>query len=148
MLKGIDPLLSPDLLHVLASMGHGDDIALVDALFPAVSNAKRLIRLDGIDLARASQAILSVLPLDAFVKMPVATMAMVDTPEIVPTVQREVFALVNAAEGRDVAVEHLERFAFYERSREAFAIVITGETRPYGNVIFRKGVGFAPETSG
>ena len=142
MLKGIDPLLSPDLLHVLASMGHGDDIALVDALFPAVTNAQRLIRLDGIDLARASQAVLSVLHLDTFVDMPVTTMAMVDTPEIVPDVQQEVFTLANEAEGRNVPVEHLERFAFYERSRQAFAIVITGELRPYGNVIFRKGVGF------
>jgi L-fucose mutarotase len=140
VLKGIDPLLSPELLKTLAEMGHGDEITLVDSNFPAVATARRLVRLDGISLLDASRAILSLFPLDTFVDMPVATMQMVDTPDIIPDVQADVFALVNEIEGRDVIVDHVERFAFYERARESFAIVATGETRPYGNVIFKKGV--------
>jgi L-fucose mutarotase len=140
VLKGIDPLLSPELLKTLAEMGHGDEITLVDSNFPAVATAQRLIRLDGITLLEASRAVLSVLPLDTFVDMPVATMQMVDTPDIIPEVQADVFALVNDIEGRKVRVDHVERFTFYERARESFAIVATGEARPYGNVIFKKGV--------
>jgi L-fucose mutarotase len=140
VLKGIDPLLSPELLKTLAEMGHGDEITLVDSNFPAVATAQRLIRLDGISLLDASRAVLSVLPLDTFVDMPVATMQMVDTPDIIPEVQADVFALVKDIEGRKVRVDHVERFAFYERARASFAIVATGETRPYGNVMFKKGV--------
>jgi L-fucose mutarotase len=142
VLKGIDPVVSPELLHVLAQMGHGDVLALVDRNFPAVSTAQRLVRLDGCDLPRAAQAVLSLLPVDTFVEQPVAAMAMVDTPDVVPEVQQEVFALVDAAEGRDVGVERVERFAFYARAREAFAVVTTGEDRPYGCVLLTKGVIF------
>lgn len=140
MLKGIDPLLSPELLHALAAMGHGDEIVLVDCHYPAVSTARRLVRLDGADLPAVARAVLSVLPVDDFIDEPVAAMEMVDTPEVIPDVQREVFGLVREAEGRDVGVERIERFAFYDRAREAFAIVVTGESRPYGCVIFSKGV--------
>ena len=142
MLKGIDPVVSPELLHVLAQMGHGDVVALVDRNFPAVSTARRLVRLDGCDLPRAAQAVLSLLPVDTFVEQPVAAMAMVDTPDVVPEVQQEVFALVDAAEGRSVGVERVERFAFYARAREAFAVVTTSEDRPYGCVLLTKGVIF------
>jgi L-fucose mutarotase len=140
VLKGIDPLLSPELLHALAAMGHGDEIVLVDSNFPAVSVARRLIRMDGIDLLAATKAVLSVLPIDTFIDEPVGVMQMVDTPDVVPEVQADVFAVVDEAEGRAVGVEHVERFAFYERAREAFAVVMTGELRPYGNVILTKGV--------
>ena len=140
MLKGIDPLLSPDLLHILAEMGHGDEIALVDCHFPAVANARRLVRLDGCDLPSVARAILSVLPIDTFIDQPVGGMKMVDTPDVVPDVQDEVFAAVNAAEARTVGVERIERFAFYERARQAFAVVATGEQRPYGCAILTKGV--------
>ncbi len=140
MLKGLDPLLTPDLLFVLASMGHGDEIVLVDANFPATSVAQRLVRLDGVSLRDAAKAVLSVLPLDTYVDQPVATMAMVETPDLIPDVQDEVFALASEIEGSPVQVEHLERFAFYERARSAYAIVATGERRPYGNVVFSKGV--------
>ena len=140
MLKGIDPLLSPELLHVLAAMGHGDEVALVDRNFPAASTARRLVRLDGCDLPEAARAVLSVLPVDDFADEPVAGMQMVDTPDVVPPVQQEVFDAVGEAEGRAVGVERVERFAFYARAREAFAVVITGEGRPYGCVILTKGV--------
>ncbi len=140
MLKGIDPLLSPELLHALAAMGHGDEIVLVDSNFPAVSVARRLIRLDGSDLLTAARAVLSVLPIDTFIDEPVAGMQMVDTPDVMPAVQADVFAAVDEAEGRKVGIERVERFAFYERAREAFAVVATSELRPYGCVIFTKGV--------
>lgn len=142
MLKGIDPVLTPELLHVLAQMGHGDELVLVDRNFPAVSVGRRVVRLDGCDLPRAATAILSLFPVDTFVERPVAAMAMVDTPDVVPEVQQDVFALVDAAEGRSVGVERVERFAFYERAKQAFAVVTTTEDRPYGCVVLTKGVVF------
>jgi len=140
VLKGIDPLLSPELLHALAAMGHGDEIVLVDCHFPAVSTARRLIRLDGVDLPAAARAVLSVMPIDDFIAEPVAAMQTVGAPDVVPEVQQEVFDAVREIEGREAGVERVERFAFYERAREAFAIVATGENRPYGCVIFSKGI--------
>lgn len=142
MLKGIDPVLTPELLHVLASMGHGDELVLVDRNFPAVSVGRRVVRLDGCDLPRAARAILGLFPVDTFIERPVAAMQMVDTPDVVPDVQQDVFALVDEAEGRQVAVERVERFAFYERARRAFAVVTTTEDRPYGCVVLTKGVVF------
>jgi L-fucose mutarotase len=140
VLKGIDPLLSPELLSILAQMGHGDEIVLVDRNFPAVSCSRRLIRLDGCDLLAAVRAVLSVLPLDTYVDCPLATMAMVEDPEAIPAVQREVAELARQSESRDIGIERIERFAFYERARQAFAVVATGEARPYGNVVLKKGV--------
>lgn len=140
MLKGIDPLLSPELLLALAAMGHGDEIVLVDCHFPAVSIAQRLVRLDGVTLPDAARAVLSLMPIDTFIDAPVAGMRMVDTPDVIPDVQAEVFAAVRASEGREVGVERVERFAFYDRARKAFAVVATGEVRPYGCVILTKGV--------
>lgn len=140
MLKGLDPVLAPDLLHVLAAMGHGDELVVADGNFPAASVARRLVRLDGVDAPRALRAILSVLPLDTFTPRPAAVMAVVGDPAAVPEPVREFQALVDAAAGRSVALEALERFAFYERARAAFAVVVTGERRPYGNILLVKGV--------
>ena len=140
MLKLLDPLLGPDLLHALASMGHGDEIAVVDANFPAAALARRLVRLDGVDAPRALAAVLTLLPLDDFVPAPLTTMAVVGEPGTVPPLVREFVALAQRSEGRDVAAVAVEREAFYERARTAFAIVVTGESRLYGNVLLRKGV--------
>jgi L-fucose mutarotase len=140
MLKHIDPLLTPDLLMVLAAMGHGDELVIVDANFPAVSTAQRLIRLDGVSATRALQAVLSLLPLDDFVDSPAAVMQVVGSPETVPEVVQEFQRLVNAAEGKEIKFSAMERFKFYERSRAAFALIATGETRLYGNVILKKGI--------
>ena len=140
MLKGLDPLLTPELLHVLAAMGHGDELVLVDRNYPSVSTAQRLVRIDGADLPQAARAILSLLPLDTFIDEPVAAMAVVGAPDEVPEVQQEIFDLARDAEGREVGVERVERFAFYERARQAFAVVATSESRPYGCVTFVKGV--------
>jgi L-fucose mutarotase len=147
MLKGIDPLLSPDLLQILAAMGHGDEILIADANFPAVTLATRLCRLDGANTSSALRAILSVLPLDQYVEQPAAVMAVVDDPEAVPETELEFRSLLDAAEGKPVAIQRLERFSFYDRAREMFAIVITSEQRLYGNIILTKGV-VAPPSNG
>jgi L-fucose mutarotase len=142
MLKNIDPLLNADLLQVLAAMGHGDDIALVDRNFPAASTARRLIRLDGVDAVSAGRAILSVFPLDSFVDHPVLRMQMVGKPDEVPPVQQDFQKIIDAAEGRPWPMGSLERFAFYEAARHAFAVVATNESRPYGCFLLKKGVIF------
>jgi L-fucose mutarotase len=140
MLKVLDPVLGPDLLHALASMGHGDEIAVVDANFPAAACARRLVRLDGVAAPRVLSAVLSLLPLDSFVDAPLCTMAMVDAPGAEPEAVREFRAVARRAEGREVALSALAREAFYARARDAYAIVQTGETRLYANVLVRKGV--------
>jgi L-fucose mutarotase len=140
MLKGLDPLLGPDLLHVLAAMGHGDELVIADANFPATGIARRLVRLDGVDAPRALRAVLSVLPVDTFTPTPAAVMAVVGDPGAVPPPVRDFQPIVDAAAGRPVRLEVLERFAFYERARAAFAVVATGEPRPYGNILVVKGV--------
>ncbi len=140
MLKGIDPLLNADLLHALRAMGHGDEIALVDANFPAVSVARRLIRLDGVDVVRAGESILSVLPLDSFVEHTALRMEAVGEVDTIPDVQREFQAVVNESAGRAVPMGGIERHTFYERAKTAYAVVATGERRVYGCFILIKGV--------
>nr|NLD41212.1 fucose-binding protein [Actinomycetales bacterium] len=140
MLKGIDSRLSPELLYLLAQMGHGDRLAVVDRNYPAESAGIPVVRMDSTGLIPTLEAILSVFPIDTFVDQPVGGMNQVDLPETVPAVQGEAFALVNRIEGREVGVERIERFAFYEAARRCFAVVITGEDRPYGCVILTKGV--------
>lgn len=144
MLKNIDPLLSPELLKVLAEMGHGDEIVLADANFTAASLAagKPLIRLDGAGMRAACAAVLSVLPLDAYVEQPIAYMHVGGSaPEYRSALQREIIGDVVAAGVATAAqCEAMERFAFYERTRRAFAVVQTGELEPWGNFLFKKGV--------
>lgn len=140
MLKGIDPLLTPELLAVLAAMGHGDELAIVDANFPAESCARRLVRVPGAGSPRLLAAILSLLPLDDFVDEPAVVMAVVGDPTAEPEVCREFRAVLAQAEGRAVPLGRLERHAFYERTRQAFAVVQTGERRFYGNILIKKGV--------
>jgi L-fucose mutarotase len=140
MLKGIDPLINPELLHALAAMGHGDEIAIVDANFPAASNARRLIRMDGVDASRVLAAILTLLPLDTFVPSPVHVMQVVGSPQTVPPTVSEFRTIVERGEGRHIEPVAIERHGFYERARACYAIVATGERRKYGNVILTKGV--------
>jgi L-fucose mutarotase len=140
MLKGIDPLLNADLLHLLAAAGHGDEIVIVDANFPATSVANRLVRHDGVDAVRVLRAVLTLFPLDSFVPDPAQVMQVVGDPGAVPPVVQEFQAACDAAEGRPVTIGRLERFAFYERAKACFALVSTGERRLYGNIILKKGV--------
>ena len=138
MLKNIPPILSPELLKTLAEMGHGDEIVLGDANFPAAGLAKRLVRADGQGIPELLDAILQFFPLDGFVERPVALMDTGD-PAVRPPVWQEYSKCILRREG-DRHVELVERFAFYERARKAYAIVATGETELYANVILKKGV--------
>lgn len=144
MLKNLDPLLSPELLYVLAAMGHGDEVAVVDANFPADSVARRtvygrLVSIPGVAVPEVVRAVLSVLPLDEFVDQPVRRMEVDGAPGELPAVQREVQAVVDTSAGRSWPMGGLERFAFYEAARSAYAVVFTGERRYFANVLIKKG---------
>ena len=140
MLKGLHPLLGPELLHALAAMGHGDEIGVVDANFPAAALGRQVIRLDGVSAPAVLEAVLTLLTLDDFVDHALTTMAVVGAPLAEPEVVAEFGALASRAEGRAVARQALPREQFYERARQAFALVQSGERRLYGNVLLRKGV--------
>ena len=145
MLRNIDPVLSADLLHLLASMGHGDDLVLVDANHPAETVARathsgRLIRLPGLTMERVARAILSVLPIDDFEPDPIRRMEVVGKPDEIPAVQRDVQAEIDRAIENPMRVTGIERFAFYEAAKAGFGVVQVGDPRPYGCFLFRKGV--------
>ena len=145
MLKGIDRAVSAELLMVLMSMGHGDDLLLCDVNHPAVTIAKettygQLVNMAGCDLPRAAEAILSLMPLDTFVPAPVMRMEVVDDPERIMPVHERMQSVVNRVEGRAVAIQALERFDFYASAKRAFAVVRTSDPGPYGCFILRKGV--------
>ena len=145
MLKGIDSTLSAELLMVLMSMGHGDDILICDVNHPAATIAKettygRLVNISGCDLPRAAEAILSVMPLDTFVPAPVIRMKVVDDPERIMPVHKRIQAVVDRVEGRSIAIQALDRFDFYATAKRAFAVVRTSDPGPYGCFILRKGV--------
>ncbi len=145
MLKGIDPRLNADVLYALRAMGHGDVLIISDTNFPADSIARsttlgELLRMDNLTAAEAAEAVLSVLPLDTFVDDFAGRMEVVDAPDDVPPVQKEVQAAIDSSEGRHRALIGIERFAFYDLAREAYAVIQTGERRFYGCFMFRKGV--------
>lgn len=136
MLKRLHPAISPPLLAALAEMGHGDELAIVDANFPAAANARRLVHAAGLGSPLVLEAVLTLLPLDVFVPSPAAIMT---PPEGRPPIAGEFQALLDAAEGHAVSIEDVERFAFYARVSTAFAVVATAETRWWGNILLRKG---------
>lgn len=138
MLKGLSPLLAPDLLHAIASMGHGDEIVLADANFPAATHARRLITLPGCGVPALLRALLPLFPLDDFVPQAALTMQVVGDPSARPPVVLECDQAL--AEHGLAATNGIERFEFYRRAAGAFAIVATGETRIYGNLLLKKGV--------
>jgi L-fucose mutarotase len=145
MLKGIDPRLNAEVLGTLRAMGHGDVLILADTNFPSDSIARatvtgNLLRMDNLTAAEAARAILSVLPLDTFVADFAGRMQVVGQPDTIPPVQTEVQAAIDAAEGRPRPMVGIERFAFYDLARQAYAVIQTGERRFYGCFLFRKGV--------
>jgi L-fucose mutarotase len=145
MLKGIDPRLNAEVLHVLRAMGHGDVLIIADTNFPADSIARatvtgRLLRMDNLTCANAAEAVLSVMPLDTFVDDFAGRMEVVGHPHEVPPVQAEVQAMIDRAEGAPRPMIGIERFAFYDMARTAYAVIQTGERRFYGCFMFRKGV--------
>jgi len=145
MLKGVDPVLVPDLLAALYEMGHGDEIALVDAHFPAASTAARttfgrLIRADAGGVPRVLRAVLSVLELDTYVPVAAWRMEVDDAPDRLPPVQVEMASVLAGGAGPEHRLGSLRRPDFYQRAQQVHAVAVTGETRPWGNVILRKGV--------
>lgn len=140
MLRNIDPILSPELLYTLRAMGHGDEIVIADANFPGSSSGPDCIRADGSAASEVLQAVLSVMPLDTFVPDPALTMQVVGNPEAVPDAVEDFQRIIDTTADNPTKVQGLERFAFYERAANAFAIVQTGESRLYGNIILKKGV--------
>lgn len=145
MLKGIDPRLNAEVLYALAAMGHGDTLVICDTNFPAEaiaghSQVGSLLRIGNVTAGQAVEAVLSVLPLDTFVEDFAARMEIVGEPDTVPPVQAEVQAAIDAAEGQPRPMVSIERFAFYEAAKEAYAVIQTGERRFYGCFILRKGV--------
>ncbi len=140
MLKGISPLISPELLDVLYRMGHGDEIVLADAHFPGEALGKRVVRADGLRIADLLDAVLPLFELDSYVDAPVAMMAAVAGDTLDPTVETAYRAAIDRHAPETPAIARIDRFAFYDRAKDAFAVVMTGETAKYGNVLLKKGV--------
>ena len=139
MLKGISPLLSPELIKVLAEMGHGDEIVLADAHFPGHSCNARVLRADGLKIADLLRAIIPIFELDAYAP-PLLMMAAVPGDTLDPEVEAAYVHALQTGCAQVPEITRLERFAFYERTRQAYAVVMTGELAKYGNIILKKGV--------
>ena len=142
MLKGIDPVLTGELLKLLDEMGHGDKLLLVDRNYPAFASGKPVVHLGEISQSRAAEAILSVFPLDTFVEAPLERMEVDDDPSVVAPVQEEVLAVARAGHEKPLEFGIVPRLEFYERAKEVFAVVKTLESRPWGCFILQKGVVF------
>ena len=140
MLIGISPLISPELLHTLYRMGHGDEIVLADAHFPGESHNTNVIRADGLKIAPLLEAIAPLLILDQYVENPLGMMDAVEGDALDPTVESSYLAAIRKSWPDTKPPERIERFAFYDRAQAAFAVVMTGETAKYGNIILKKGV--------
>lgn len=138
MLKGINPLLTPDLLKILMEMGHGDEIVISDGNFPATTMANRLVRLDGNNVPEVLDAILGVMPLDQYVDKQVVLMEVCEGDTFVPVIWDKYKEIIKKHEP-EAKIEHMERFAYYERTKKAFAVVYTSERSQYANIILKKG---------
>jgi len=145
MLKGLDPRLNAEVLYALRAMGHGDTLIIADTNFPSDTIARQtvlgeLLRMDNLTSAEAAEAVLSVLPLDTFVDDFAGRMEIVDKPDEIAPVQAEVQAAIDTAEGKSRPMTGIERFAFYDMAKQAYAVIQTGERRFYGCFMLRKGV--------
>lgn len=140
MLRGISPLIGPELLAALHRMGHGDEIVLADAHFPGHSVNANCLRADGLGVAALLDAVLPLFVLDSYDVSPVLMMAVVKGDKADPKVERSYRAAIDRWQPGTPDIGKLERFAFYDRARQAFAVVMTGETAKYGNIILKKGV--------
>jgi L-fucose mutarotase len=140
MLKGISPVISPDLIKTLMEMGHGDEIVIADGNFPAASVAQRLVRADGLGVPVLLDAVLRIFPLDRYVEKPVALMAVVPGDTYQPVIWEEYKTIIEKYESKFKDFEYVERFAFYERAKKAYAVLATSEMALYANIILKKGV--------
>ncbi len=139
MLKGIDPIISPELLKILCEMGHGDEIVIADANFPGVTCAKRLIRADGHGGEKILEAVLTLFPLDRVADKNAFLMAVSEKNIPNPPIWNEYEKIMKSYEYDNVKIVELERFDFYERAKNAFAVIQTGEKALYANIILKKG---------
>ena len=140
MLKGIDSILSPELLKVLMEKGHGDEIVLADGNFPAASMAQRLVRCDGHGVCALLESVLKLFPLDIYVPKPVALMGVVEGDNTKPTIWHQYKDIINQSGENFTDFDFVERFDFYERAKQAYAVVATSEKSLYANIILKKGV--------
>lgn len=140
MLKGISPIISPELLAMLSRMGHGDEIILADAHFPGETFNHRIIRADGIRIPDLLAAILPLFELDSYVPAPLVMMAAVKGDTLDPRVEEDYLSAIHVTNPDVAPIERIDRFDFYERAKNAFAVVMTGETAKYGNILLKKGV--------
>ena len=140
MLINIDPILSPEILHTLRSMGHGDQIVLCDINFPAHSNHTNVMRLDGVNMVQAMKSILSVFPLDSFVPAAVYRMEVDNQPDEINQANKEVIDIIKEVAGKHWIIGSIDRQKFYQESKKAYAFITTSERRPYCNFILTKGV--------
>jgi L-fucose mutarotase len=140
MLKGIPKIIAPELLKILMEMGHGDELVLADGNFPAAAIAQRIVRADGQNAPELLDALLKFFPLDPYVKNPVALMAVVPGDTVKTPIWDEYQAIVKKYDPQAIEFEYMERFAFYERAKKAYAVLATGESALYANIILKKGV--------
>jgi L-fucose mutarotase len=140
MLKNIPDVISPELMYVLMEMGHGDEIVLADGNFPAANVAQRLVRCDGHGVPEILEAVLKFFPLDIYVEQPVALMSVVPGDKTKPTIWEDYRKIIKASGEKFNDFEFVERFAFYDRARDAYAVVATSEKALYANIILKKGV--------
>lgn len=140
MLKGISPKISPELISILMRMGHGDEIILADAHFPGETFGQRVLRADGLRIPELLGGILPLFELDSYVDAPLIMMAAVEGDVLDPEVEKAYWQIISKHVPDAGAISRIERFAFYERAKEAFAVLMTGETAKYGNIILKKGV--------
>lgn len=140
MLKGIPPVISPEMMKVLMEMGHGDEIVIADGNFPAATCAQRLVRADGHGVSAVLEAVLGLFPLDTYVEKPVALMRVVEGDPIKPTIWEDYRQVIQKSGEKFTDFEFVDRFKFYERAKEAFAVISTSESALYANIILKKGV--------
>ena len=140
MLKNIPKILSPELLKIMMEMGHGDEIVIADGNFPSASIAKRLVRLDGHDIPDILEAMLTLFPLDTYVENPVGLMSVTPGDPYKPLIWEDYKKIIQGSKEPFKEFDKIERFAFYERAKKAYAVIATGESALYANIILKKGV--------
>lgn len=140
MLKGIHPAISPNLLKILAEMGHGDELVLSDAHFPAHQLHQKVLRADGLGVDTLLTAISPLFEFDAYVDAPLIMMQAVEGDSLDPNVEARYLQAIKSSVGSAPNLTRIDRFAFYDRAKQAYAVVVTGETAKYGNIIIKKGV--------
>jgi len=140
MLKGIPPILTPELLKILMEMGHGDEIVIADGNFPKMAHGENVVRLDGHGVCEILEAVLKFFPLDPYVDKPVSLMEVVKTDNYKPVIWDDYKRIINEAEGKEIGIKSIERFDFYNHAATAYATIATSEKSLYANIILKKGV--------